>query len=146
MAQEEKTGERDLTYSCWHRAKSTSRFVDDAQAKGLGMIDIDVPLYVEYQDGTKEPIAIFETARDIGQDYKCATVTKRLAERAGLIAAIVLYKPSQTPNPANPSLPDIESFRVLPLLKKGGIPVERSEWLVYSPEEWAKQLCKIRTL
>ena len=48
------------------------------------MIDLDASLYIEYDDGTKEPLALIETAQDIGQTYKNTTVTKKLAERAKL--------------------------------------------------------------
>ena len=82
MAQEEKYGTRDRTYSAWHRRLSTQRFVGIEKAQLLAMIDLDAALYVEYDDGTKEPLALIETAQDVGQAYKPATVTLRLAKRA----------------------------------------------------------------
>ena len=66
MAQEEVYNTRDRSYSAWHRRKSTGRFIGFEHAQLLAMIDLDASLYVEYDDGTKEPIALIETAIDVG--------------------------------------------------------------------------------
>ena len=58
MAQEEKYGNRDLTYSAWHRRRSTGRFVGIEHAQLLAMIDMDHTLWIEYDDGSKEPVAL----------------------------------------------------------------------------------------
>lgn len=138
MTQEEKTGERDLIYSAWHRRLSTQRFIGIENAQLLAMIDIDIILYVEYEDATKEPICLIETARDIGQPIKPATVTKRLAEKAKIYAFTVLYTPSDTKNPADKRWDDIEKFRVKMLYPK------ETTWKVFSPKEWAEKLLEMR--
>jgi len=48
--QKEIYGTRDLSYSKWHRAASTKRFVGEDNARQLAMIDADVCIYVEYAD------------------------------------------------------------------------------------------------
>jgi hypothetical protein len=60
------------------------RYVGIERAQLLHMIDLDGALFVEYDGGTKKPLALIETARDVGQAYKCATVTANLARRARL--------------------------------------------------------------
>ena len=91
MAQEEKYGTRDRTYSAWHRRLSTQRFVGIEKAQLLAMIDLDASLYVEYDDGTKEPLALIETAQDIGQAFKPATVTLQIGQegRSAMLYRIV---------------------------------------------------------
>lgn len=139
MAQEEKWKTRDRIYSAWHRRRSTGRFVGIEKAQLLAMIDLDVCLYVEYDDSTREPIALIETAKDVGQPYKCATVTKNLAKRAGLPAYTVLYKASNEPNPAEPECSDILGFRVKRLW-----PDPSNEWRELTPRQYADGLSKMR--
>jgi hypothetical protein len=143
MAQEEKTGQRNLAYSIWHRRRSTARFVGDELARELAMIDVDASLYVEYHDGTKDPIALIETALDVGKDYKCATVTKNLARRCQppLWAYVLLYTLSGTMNPADDRYPDIASFRVKRIWPETW---QDPGWRRVTPEEWAKNLLKLR--
>lgn len=139
MPHEEVTGTRDRTYSAWHRRMSTRRYVGIEAAQTLGMIDLDASLYVEYDDSTKEPLALIETARDVGQEFKSATVTANLARRANVLACVVLYLPSDQPNPADPNWPDIARFRVKRLW-----PNPTREWCHKLPEQWAKDLVRIR--
>lgn len=139
MAQEEKYGTRDRTYSAWHRRMSTRRFVGIESAQTLAMIDLDASLYVEYDDGTKEPLALVETAVDVGQPYKPATVTKKLARRANLEAWVVLYTVSDDPNPADPTWPDIRGFRV-----RRVYPEPETTWARATPAAWCKRLVQIR--
>ncbi len=139
MAQEEKYGARDLTYSAWHRRRSISRFIDIQKAKGMSQIDVD---YIEYDDETKEPLIFIETAIDVGQTYKPGTVTRNLAKAVGgpRRAYTVLYKISETEqNPADPNVMDIEQFRVKRLW-----PEPDDDWNIMSPEEYAKWLLKMR--
>ncbi len=79
-ANAERWGTRPEEYSQWHR-----------QFKGLGFVDID---HVEMCKGCQKPLALIETARDIGQDIrqKKAFVTHNLAMMAGLPAWKLLYK------------------------------------------------------
>jgi hypothetical protein len=136
---EEIYGTRDRTYSAWHRRHSTRRFVGIDQAQLLAMIDLDASLYVEYDDGTKEPVALIETAMDIGQRFKSATVTMKLAKMSGLPCYCVLYKCGATRNPADPRWPDIAEFRVKRLWPK-----PEHNWRKVAPKEWAGALLRIR--
>lgn len=137
--QEERYSTRDLTYSAWHRRLSTRRYVGIESAQSLAMIDLDAALYVEYDNGTKEPVALIETAIDVGQRYKSATVTTRLAKLSGLPCYCVLYSCAKTPNPADPLWPDISSFRVKRLWPK-----PEHSWRTIEPSEWAGALLRIR--
>lgn len=139
MAQEEYWGSRDRSYSAWHRRGSTHRYVGIELAQLLSMIDLDASLYVEYDDGTKEPLALIETAVDTGQKYKSAVVTKKLAERARLPAYVVLYKLSSRKNPADRNWFDIESFRVQRLTPK-----PTKTWEIKTPDQWANDLVQLR--
>src|SRR5262249_45627326 len=104
------------------------------------MIDLDGALYVEYDDGSKEPLALIETGRDVGQPYKPATVTRNLAKRAGLVAYTVLYSVSDLRNPADPAWRDIREFRIMRLWPRPDF-----AWRTLSPQEWADALLAIRT-
>lgn len=137
--QEERYGTRDRTYSAWHRRLSTRRFVGMERAQSLAMIDLDAALYVEYDDGTKEPVALIETAMDVGQRHKSATVTMKLAKLSGLPCYCVLYSCADTPNPADPVWPDISSFRVKRLWPKPEL-----TWRTIQPKDWAGALLQIR--
>lgn len=139
MAQEEKYNNRNRHYSAWHRRLSTGRFVGIEKAQLLAMIDLDASLYVEYDDGTKEPVALIETAQDVGQVYKTATVTAKLACRANLPCYVVLYTLSDKLNPADRKWKDISEFRARRLF-----PRPETDWRVFSPNEWAHVLLTIR--
>jgi hypothetical protein len=139
MPQEERFGSRDRVYSAWHRRNSTRRFVGIERAQLLSMIDLDGALYCEFDTATSEPLALIETARDVGQHRKRATVTRRLAQRASVPAYVVLYRVSDTPNPADPSQGDIEQFRVRRLW-----PRPEAAWRTLGPQEWAQALLQIR--
>ena len=139
MSQEEMYGSRERTYSAWHRRLSTRRFIGIEKAQLLAMIDLDASLYVEYDDGTKDPVALIETARDVGQSYKCATVTQKLAKRADLPCFVVLYTITNSLNPADSQWPDISSFRVKRLWPK-----PEYDWRTVTPQEWAETLLRMR--
>jgi hypothetical protein len=104
------------------------------------MIDLDGIIFVEYQDQSKEPLALVEIAVDIGQPIKPSTVTKKLAQRCTptLPALTVLYKLSDRPNPTKPHLNDIESFRVRRLW-----PEPETKWERLTPKQWADRLVVI---
>jgi hypothetical protein len=137
--QEEKYFDRDRSYSAWHRRRSISRFVGIEAAQTLSMIDLDMVLYVEYDDATREPLCLVETARDVGQREKPCSVTVRLARRAKLPAYLVLYECALEPNPADVEAPDIQGFRV-----KRVWPSPEGDWRNLSPDEWASALVRIR--
>lgn len=137
--QEERYGTRDRAYSAWHRRLSTRRFVGIEHAQRLAMIDLDAALYVEYDDQRKEPLALIETARDVGQEYKPTTVSANLARRASLPCYCVLYSLSDQPNPADPQWRDISGFRV-----RRAWPNPETEWRELTPQEWADALLRVR--
>lgn len=139
MTQEERYGTRDRAYSAWHRRKSTGRFIGIENAQLLAMIDLDASLYVEYDDKSREPLALIETAKDVGQSNKVAQVTLNLARRADLPCYVVLYTVAGVPNPADTRWPDIERFRVKRLY-----PNPISKWICVSPAAWAKHLLELR--
>lgn len=141
MAQEEVYNSRDRSYSAWHRRGSTRRFVGIERAQTLAMIDLDASLYVEYDDGSKEPLALVETAIDRGQPMKPATVTKKLAQRCYplLPAYILLYTLSEEANPADEKHKDIRCFRVRRIW-----PEPETPWELLSPKQWADRLVLLR--
>jgi len=105
------------------------------------MIDLDMSLWVEYDDRTKEPLALIETAKDIGQRFKSSTVTTNLARRVQpqLPAYVVLYKLADCRNPANRDWLDIAQFRVKRLW-----PNPEPLWRTMTPHEWADLLVRLR--
>ena len=141
MAQEETHGIRDLSYSAWHRRGSTQRFVGIEAAQTLSMIDLDAALFVEWDDGTKEPLLLIETAMDKGQSFKTATITKNLARRVvpKLPAYVVLYKLGDAANPVDIEWKDIVSFRVRRIWPEPETPFEE-----ITPQEWANRLVELR--
>lgn len=100
MSERELRGERDLTYSRWHRTESMKRFLPEGQAKACGMIDIDD---CEYCRTCGETVALIETKR-WGYVRQSERVTATLAARAQVPAFLVVYKPTETG--------DIEKFSV----------------------------------
>lgn len=141
MAQEEKWGTRDRTYSEWHRRMSTQRFVGIELAQTLAMIDLDAALFVEYDDSTKEPLCLIETARYRGHTHKVATVTQKLAKRTNPIvpAYVLLYETGNERNPAAPDHFDIVSFYYRRIW-----PTPEANFKKVTPQEWAEGLCTLR--
>ncbi len=139
MSQEERFGTRDRTYSAWHRRASLRRFVGLERAQLLSMVDIDAALWLEHDDLSKEPLALIETARDVGQGYKSGTVLQRLAKRAKLPAYVVLFRLADTRNPADPQCQDVASFKVRRVW-----PRPENGWRELSPAQWASGLVRIR--
>ncbi len=128
MSDKERYGERDLTYSKWHRMESTKRFLSAFEAWRLGMIDIDD---VEYCRWCSMPLHLIETAMDVGQQIKATTVTANLARFGGLPVSRVFYK--ITNSGSNDK--DIERFRVLRILGK-----DAGQEIVMAPREYARFL------
>jgi len=138
--QEEKFGTRCLAYNAWHRRLSTRRYIGLEKAQLLAQIDLDAVIFAAYDDDSREPLALIETARDVGQTYKAAGVLTRLAQRSGLPALVVLYRCASYPNPADPRWPDIDRFRV-----RRTWPHPESDWRTLSPLEWAQELLRLRS-
>lgn len=139
MAQEERWGTRDRTYSAWHRCSSTKRFVGIEQAQLLAMIDLDGVYWVEYEDGERWPVALVETARDIHQDRKPATVITNLAKLANIPAFVALYTAATAPNPAQRECPDIAMFRYRRVWPEG-----QPDWVTCTPADFAQMLLRLR--
>lgn len=139
MSQEERFGTRDRVYSAWHRRASLRRFVGLERAQLLSMCDIDAALWLEHDDLSKEPLALIETARDVGQGYKSGTVLQRLAKRAKLPAYVCMYRLADTRNPADAQCQDVASFKVRRVW-----PRPESGWRELSPAQWASGLVRIR--
>ena len=139
MSQEEYCDLRDRNYSEWHRRVSLSRFVGIELAQTLSMIDLDAAIYVEYDDHTREPLMLIETAQDVDQVYKAATVTANLARRANMPAFVLLYKLSESKLEADPRRLDIEQFRCRCIF-----PTRDGAWKIYTPIEWAQFLVRCR--
>ena len=82
MSLKERYGTRDLAYSSWHRTLPNH----------ITYIDVDC---CEYCNFCKSPLALIETAIDVGQPFKATTIMKRMAEKMNVPAYIVLYKLDQ---------------------------------------------------
>lgn len=126
MSLKERFGQRDLTYSKWHRPKSMARFLDDRYAYNLDFIDLDA---IEYCYFCKEPLALLELARDVGQPYKSTTVCCNLANRANLPAYLTFYTPRNG---------DIVEFRVQQVAPSF------EEYGILTPREYAGLLQSLR--
>lgn len=140
MAHEERYGTRCRAYSAWHRRKSLCRYIGIEAAQTAHMIDLDASLYVEYDEDTKAPLALIETAVDVGQQFKPATVTRNLAERADIPAGILLYTRANDVNPADTRWPDITEFRFRRIFPEP----KNQAWETMSPAAWAEKLMRIR--
>lgn len=125
MSQAERTGVRDLTYSRWHRVDSIGALVGYGPAHRLGMIDVDC---VEYCRRCNQPLALVETARDVGQARKATVVLACLAQAAGVPAYTLLYRVDDD---------RIVSFRA----QRADVP---SDWVEFTPVEWACVLVSMR--
>jgi hypothetical protein len=75
----ERHGTRDLTYSNWHRQRCPDRAT---------MIDVDG---LEYCRRCRAPLALIETAQDVGQAFKPVTALEQLSLAANVPAFCVLY-------------------------------------------------------
>lgn len=119
MMNRERYGTRDLTYSRWHRE----------QGNHLTYVDIDS---VEYCRMCKQPLALIETGQDVGQSYKCMTVTRNLARMSHLPAYLVLYQKDESGK--------IVSFRRWQTEPHD----EVSDEVVLTPEQYRNFLCELR--
>jgi len=141
--QTEKYGNREaeMTYSAWHRRDSTQRFLGWERATVLSQINADQPITIwcEYIEPTYMPVAILETALDVGQPNKPAMVTTNLVKMPPRLAYTVLFKLGKEKNAADPKYPDIESFRLKRLW-----PYPDDQWRNMNPKEYAEWLWQLR--
>lgn len=127
MTLQERSGERDLAYSRWHRPESIGRFLPRTQARTLTAIDVDS---IEVCQACSRPLMLLEVARDVGQTFKPTTILVELARRSDVPAALVFYL-------AGPD-GDIARFRVRQLAPN------RTRELVLYPREYAAWLQSLR--
>lgn len=127
MSERERTYERDLMYSAWHRTDALKRYIAQRDAFDCAVIDID---WCEYCRKCRQPIALMEAQCSAGAP-KEASITCAVARRAGLAAYSISY--SLTTDEL-----DIEWFRVRQL-----VPV-RTDVERLLPEEWARRLFDLR--
>lgn len=105
----ERTGERHLDFSTWHRVRAD---------RECFMTDIDA---LEYRRG-REGVALIETKfGDTGADWSQATAQIDLADRAGLPLFLVNYHHPGTPADWEPGQPHTDEewgawqFRITPM-------------------------------
>lgn len=152
MSDTEKYGFRDNAYSAWHRPLSVSRFIDADAAEAMRLIDMDALLgedmglhesdgttWVEFRRTSSWPLALIETAVDVGQSNKVAYVTQNMARISDLPGAVTLYKLSESLNPTDRRARDIDAFRVRRLW-----PHPELTFRNLSPQEYAEWLLRIR--
>ncbi len=136
--QQEIHGTRDRSYSAWHRVNSLKRFMDEREALGCPMIDIDGLIYAECHPGTFKPAALVELAQDRGQRHKSFKLVQELARRASLEAYVILYALSEVLNPTDFSCYDIKHFRIKQVCPK------ITDFKQLTPAQWASCLVRIR--
>ena len=85
MSRYERYETRDLTFSRWHRYALNDR---------VTAIDLDM---VEYCRRCRMPLALIETARDVGQGRKTTAVMNEVARLLNVVAWCVLYTPTDKP-------------------------------------------------
>lgn len=135
MSQDERTGDRPLHYSGWHRRKSISRFIPE-RAEDLMMIDLDA---VEYCKHCGFILAFIETVEGNGENYKATTVLKRVASECQKRPAFLVYYETFVSQETKP-LKDIRYFRV----KQFGGPSPWSGLRCFTPKEYAYFLWSLR--
>jgi len=134
----ERTHHRSLIYSAWHRTDSIRRFLEDRQAHSLAMIDLDA---IEYCRSCGQPLAFLELAYGNGDKWKAATIITNLAMAQRRPAFVVYYLSGETPNPADPTVPDIKEFRVRQMWPK---PVKQ-QLVPMTPKAFAEWLWSLRS-
>lgn len=92
MSMEERTGERDLLYSKWHRPSRIKEWMTPREAAMLTQIDID---WCEYCAFCGQPVALIET-QESHRGPKSARVTSNLADLATMPAYSVAYQRTES--------------------------------------------------
>ena len=129
---DERYGNRDLSYSSWHRVGSIQRYVGLEKAQSLTMFDVDAMPWVETAEYGKTPVAFIETAIDVGQTDKKTYI--------GVVGKL-------SDMPASPQWSDIESFRVKELYPNKDpswkwMSAEYANWLFSSRSKWIERMSK----
>lgn len=136
MSRYERHGTRSLVYSKWHRL-----YLADEEK----MIDVDGVEYCRY---CRKALVLIETARDIGQPNKTATVLGGLGASAQVLTLCVLYQidkhsdnihgcPCDPPRRIDPSCGHgISRFRVRAVWPQP----QTSGWITLTPEQFRDAL------
>lgn len=104
---------KPIAYSAWHRSGPAD----------ISFIDID---WIEYCKECYEPLLLCELAQGLNNDKKPFYATRRLALRAGIPAAVVLYEIEDGSREGR-----ITQFKVRTVAR------DVSDWKHLSPSEWA---------
>lgn len=104
---------KPIAYSTWHRSGPAD----------ISFIDID---WIEYCKECYEPLLLCELAQGLGNDNKPFYATRRLALRAGMPAAVVLYETEDGSRVGR-----ITQFKIKMVAR------DVSDWKYVSPPEWA---------
>src|SRR6516225_4317530 len=143
MPQHEIRGDREgeMAYNAFHREASAARFIDRESAHNLPMINIDHVFWIEYNEQTKAPVALVESARDVGQKEKAVTILKALAVRANLPCYTVLYQiADDTDIDELTELPRITGFRV----RREWPDQQSRDFITATPEQYFAGLWQLR--
>ena len=160
MSQEERTGERDLSYNIWHRAMSLQRYMDMslAEAEKILYYDIDGAETYFYKSQTTSkwigyPLFYVETAKytrnyDTEKRPKAALGAAYLSSHPPEFMSkcyVVQYKTNGKINKFNASK-NVEVQDLEELYVKRFFPFSRKEnpWMHLTPEKWANELLRIR--
>lgn len=108
------------TYSTWHR-----KGPDD-----ITFMDVD---WIEYCKECYEPLLLCEVAQGFNNERKAFYATRRLALRAGIPAAVVLYEASD----------DDKLHGRITALKIKDIARDVGDWKLVTPAEWASVLMSL---
>lgn len=131
----EKYNSRCSAFSQWHR-KSLPDY--------CAAIDVD---WIEVCYKCYTPLALFELARDVGQNNKSSTSTRKLAELSDLKAYVLLYSID-----GDGELSKIRLKRVAPTKKPadGSFAVKTPEWIakfiIKIHRDWACPECRSSSL
>jgi hypothetical protein len=142
MARRRKWGE-DLTYAEWHR-----QFLPHVYPRIGHRQDMADRDWTEFCHHCKEPVAVIEEVIDRGQDIndKATTVTRKLASRADVFAALVaprIDRPTavqQEIDQLNSRLRELESAYPIMRFAAKQLWPNRTPLRTYLPDEWAEQL------
>lgn len=169
MALHEIYGERDLSYSAWHRPQSIGRYLSDFDSDKhrvrlissqsyieysdpyknsvpakLGMIDIDGVVIDGKHWSDRGPVALIEAALTQANPNKYgfkkpATILSQLGRLAQIPTYVVLYMLADSMNPAAPGFRDIQEFFV-----QQWYPAKQNRYRAMSPKQYAEWLVLLR--
>jgi hypothetical protein len=149
MAQGEKYGKRDLSYNIWHRKESIKRFVPENEAQRMYYNDIDGIefSFVPAKNDRSILHAIIEVKNYAGKAIaersrrKCKPLLCELGRKLNIPAYLVFYFKSNKPVPGGEKVPDARDISKVWVHR---IWPDEEEPKEYTPEEWAKELLRIR--